>query len=84
MNDPIAKRLPEDDDNILEITEGVKAGLIRYANAERARMPNPIIKPLITWKSLAQKILLNAIQKQGHWDPSPNASKPASGRRRNQ
>jgi len=53
----------------LSIPANIKEALERYAAAERKRMDNPIIKDLITWRSLAQKILKDSVQRAGHWEP---------------
>jgi hypothetical protein len=51
----------------IEVTPEMKAALEEYARVERERMNNPLIKELITWRSIAQKILMNAVEKQGYY-----------------
>ena len=63
----------DDTDRRLSVPQDVKDALIAYADAERQRMENPIIKELITWKSLANKILKNETQKRGYWVPVKKA-----------
>jgi len=55
----------------LSIPADIKEALERYAAAERKRMgkKNPVIADMVTWKSLAQHILKNAVQRAGHWEP---------------
>lgn len=59
------------DERRLTIPEDVMAALNKYAAAEKDRMDNPLIKELITGKSLAQKILANEVQKRGYYEPLP-------------
>jgi hypothetical protein len=49
------------------IPDDIWLALGLYASAERKRMNNPILSPLITEKSLAVHILRNAVQKQGFY-----------------
>lgn len=55
------------EDNRVHVPEHIKEGLIKYAYAERKRMDNPVIRDMITWRSLANHILLNEIQKRGYY-----------------
>lgn len=52
--------------NDLYIPEETIKSLKKYADDERGRQDNPIIKDLITWKSLAQHILKNELIKRGY------------------
>ena len=54
-------------DNALEIPAATKAALERYADVERRRQKNPAIAELITWRSLAQHILRNEVEKRGYY-----------------
>jgi hypothetical protein len=55
-------------DNILYVATTTKKSLEKYAAAERLRnADNPIMRDMITWKSLANHILLNEVQKRGHY-----------------
>jgi len=55
--------------NSLEIPEDVMLALDKWAKQEKGRFNSQVMKDLITGKSLAQKILLNAVQKHGVWEP---------------
>ena len=57
-------------DNLLYVAISTKQALERYATAERKRNKGSAIEPLITWKSLAQHILLNEVQKRGYYKKS--------------
>ena len=61
------------DERRLTIPEEVMVALNKYASAEKDRMDNPLIKELITGKSLAQKILMNEVQKRGYYEPLPRS-----------
>ena len=55
-------------DNILYVATVTKKSLEKYAEAERKRnKDNPIMRDMITWKSLANHILLNEVQKRGYY-----------------
>jgi hypothetical protein len=55
-------------DNILYVATTTKKSLEKYAEAERKRNKgNAIMQDMITWKSLANHILLNEVQKRGHY-----------------
>jgi hypothetical protein len=53
----------------LSIPGDIKEALERYAAKEKKRMgrKNPVIADMITWKSLAQHILRNEVQKRGYY-----------------
>ena len=51
----------------LTIPQNIREALMNYAVVERKRMKNPIIKEMITWKSLANSILKNEVQKRGYF-----------------
>jgi hypothetical protein len=53
--------------NLLCVPDDIKASLEAYALAEKRLQTNPIIKDLITWKSLGNKILRNEVQKRGYY-----------------
>jgi hypothetical protein len=55
------------DQEMIYIPKDVRESLEKYAAAERKRMDNPLVSELITWKSLAQHILRNEVQKRGHY-----------------
>ena len=42
-------------------------GLKKWAEAERKRMKNPLIRDMITWKSLANKIVSEQLKVHGHY-----------------
>lgn len=46
-------------DNHVYIPDDVRVWLEKYASDERKRMDNPVIKEMITWKSLVIHILRN-------------------------
>jgi hypothetical protein len=49
------------------VPQDVRTGLKLYADAEKKRQDNPLIAEMITWKSLAIKILRNETQKRGYY-----------------
>lgn len=51
----------------LTIPQNIREALMNYAVVERKRMKNPVIKEMITWKSLANNILKNEVQKRGYF-----------------
>ena len=55
------------DDPRIHVPEDVRIALEKYAGAEKKRMKNPIIADMITWRSLANHILLNEVQKRGYY-----------------
>jgi len=55
------------DDPRIHVPEDVRTALDKYANAEKKRMKNPLIADMITWRSLANHILLNEVQKRGYY-----------------
>lgn len=57
-------------DNLLYVAISTKQALERYAADERKRNKGSAIEELITWKSLAQHILLNEVQKRGYYKKS--------------
>ena len=54
-------------ENLLYVAIATKQSLERYAAAERSRNKGSAIEPLITWKSMAQHILKNEVQKRGFY-----------------
>ena len=56
-----------EDQEMMYIPKDVRESLVKYSEAERARVKNPVIEPLITWKSLAVHILRNEVQKRGYY-----------------
>jgi hypothetical protein len=59
--------MEKQEDTRVVVPPEVKAALVKYAEAERKRMKNPVIAEMITWRSLANHILLNEVQKRGHY-----------------
>ena len=57
----------EKEDQHTYIPDDIWEALGRYAAAERKRLNNPVIDPLITHKSVAIHILRNEVQKRGHY-----------------
>lgn len=55
------------EDTRIQVPDDVRAALKRYAEAEKKRQKNPVIAELITWRSIAQHILRNEVQKRGHY-----------------
>ena len=51
----------------LHIPADIKASLVKYAYAERKLQENPLIREMITWRSLANHILRNEVQKRGFY-----------------
>ena len=66
--------------NLVYIEEDTRQSLERYAEAERKR--GQVTMPeLITWKSLANHILKNEVQKRGHYvGKKPGLGDTADGR----
>lgn len=58
---------PPKPENLLCVPDDIRDSLIAYAEAEKRLQENPVIKDLITWKSLGNKILRNEVQKRGHY-----------------
>lgn len=56
-----------EDQEMMYIPKDVRESLVKYSEAERERVKNPVIEPLITWKSLAVHILRNEVQKRGYY-----------------
>jgi hypothetical protein len=54
-------------DNILYVATDTKKSLEQYAEAERKLAAFTALPDLITWKSLANKILRNEVQKRGYY-----------------
>ena len=57
----------ENDDRLVSVPDDIKESLEAYAEYERGRQDNEIIREMITWKSLANKILRNEVQKRGYY-----------------
>ena len=56
--------IPQDERRIT-LPEDVYLGLEEMAAAERKKVSNPLIKELITPKSLAQKLIASAVKRFG-------------------
>jgi len=56
------------DDPRVFVPEDVREALKRYASAESKRQKNPVIAAMITWRSLANNILKNEVQKRGYYE----------------
>lgn len=54
-------------DKRVHVPDEVIASLIMYAEEERRMQNNPVIAEMITWRSLANHILLNEVQKRGYY-----------------
>lgn len=54
-------------ENQMYVAHDTRLALERYAVAERTRNAGSAIVELITWKSLAQHILRNEVQKRGYY-----------------
>jgi hypothetical protein len=55
---------------ILYVQNNVISALERYAASERKRQKdNPVLQSMITWKSLANHILRNEVEKRGFYKP---------------
>lgn len=59
------------EDTRIYFQEDIREAAKAYAAAERDRMDNPLIKELITWKSIIQQIVRNDLQKHGYYKPLP-------------
>jgi hypothetical protein len=57
----------ENGDRFVSVPDDIKESLEAYAEYERGRQDNEIIREMITWKSLANKILRNEVQKRGYY-----------------
>lgn len=55
------------DDPRVFVPEDVREALKRYAAVESKRQKNPVIAAMITWRSIANHILKNEVQKRGHY-----------------
>jgi hypothetical protein len=57
----------------ISIPRDIHDALVDYAAAEKKRMKeqgcSPIILDMITWRSVAQHILRDRLQRLGHWEP---------------
>jgi hypothetical protein len=53
----------------ITIPADVMAALNSYADVERENIENPLVKRMITGKSIAQHILKNEVQKRGYYKP---------------
>jgi hypothetical protein len=53
----------------ITIPEDVMVALNSYADVERENIENPLVKRMITGKSIAQHILKNEVQKRGYYQP---------------
>ena len=54
----------------LTLPQSVRESLERYAASERKRQKdNPVLQSMITWKSLANHILRNEVEKRGFYKP---------------
>ena len=54
-------------DNLLYVADDTRQSLEKYADAERKRGKGTALPDLITWKSLANHILRNEVQKRGYY-----------------
>jgi hypothetical protein len=57
----------ENDDRLVSVPDDIKESLEAYAENERSLQDNEVIREMITWKSLANKILRNEVQKRGYY-----------------
>lgn len=55
------------DDPRVFVPEDVRIALDKYATEEKKRQSNPVIADMITWRSLANHILRNEVQKRGYY-----------------
>lgn len=55
------------DDPRVFVPEDVRDSLKRYADEEKKRQKNPVIADMITWRSLANHILRNEVQRRGYY-----------------
>ena len=55
------------DDPRIHVPEDIRESLEKYAAAERKLQKNPVIAEMITWRSIANHILRNEVQKRGHY-----------------
>ena len=63
-------------ENHLYVPDSVMSALMSYAASERKRQKdNPVLQSMITWKSLANHILRNEVEKRGFYKPEKTGSK---------
>jgi hypothetical protein len=67
MQGGIIKMEPPKLENLICIPDDIRDSLIAYAEVEKRLQTNPVIRDLITWKSLANKILRNEVQRRGYY-----------------
>ena len=59
--------MDKDSDRHVYVPDDIRLSLEKYAEAEKKRQTNPLIKEMITWKSLALHILRNDVVKRGFY-----------------
>jgi hypothetical protein len=59
--------IKKEEDQHVYIPDDIWESIGLYVKAEHKRMNNPLIRELITKKSLVLHILRNEVQKQGHY-----------------
>jgi len=59
--------MEKQEDNRVHFSQDNVDGLKAWAEAERKRMKNPLIRDMITWKSLANKAISELLKKNGYY-----------------
>jgi hypothetical protein len=59
--------MEKQEDNRVHFSQDNVDGLKGWAEAERKRMKNPLIRDMITWKSLANKVVCEELKKRGYY-----------------
>ena len=62
----LESKIDEKKDANLHVPDHIKSSLIKYAEAERKRMKNPVVRDMITWKSTANHILRVEMERKGY------------------
>ena len=63
---PVVEKSIQEDNRVM-FPNNIKMGLIRYAYEERKLQDNPLIRDMITWKSLTNRIIKMELMKRGYY-----------------
>ena len=69
------------DDDRIHVPGEVRDALKDYARVERERQDNPVIAEMISWKSLANHILRNEVERRGYLKRVERKKEQAGGNR---